>query len=692
LKEGNTIPFIARYRKEATGALDETQLRSVEQTWREIRELSDRKQTILATIEKLGKLTPELRRRIESCWDKLLLEDLYLPFKPKKHTRAETARKAGLEPLAMMILGRVPVEGRGFEIAQRFVDPGTGVNNADEALAGARDIVAEIVTSDPAVRSATREFALKSASIVSRRKRGSSDEAEAFKDYFAHEEPARRIPAHRFLAIVRGENQGALSLRISVDDARGQGIVKRGFAGSVPSLFRREFHEAVEDGWKRLLRPAVKRELLSIIKERSDRASVGVFEGNLRSLLMEPPARGRRVLGLDPGFRSGCKLACIDETGRVLGTSTIYPHPPQKRDRQAVHAILALAERHRLDVVAVGDGTAHRETMRLLKGASLPASVEVVGVREAGASVYSASPLAVEELPDLDVTLRGAVSIARRYQDPLAELVKIDPKSLGVGQYQHDVEQSLLAAGLEAVIQECVNRVGVEVNTASASLLEHVAGIGRGLAKNIVSRREGEGPFSSRQQLLDVSGMGPARFTQCAGFLRIPQGTCPLDRTGIHPEQYGFVAKVARTLGLEVADLIENSEAVRRLRDTPASGTEVGRETLHDILAELEKPGRDPRGEREEFRFAEGIETVDDLMPGMSLPGRVTSITDFGAFVDIGVHRDGLVHVSQMADRRVASPFEVCRPQQVVRVKVLNVDRKRCRISLTMKPSEVEEN
>jgi protein Tex len=690
LDEGNTVPFIARYRKEMTGSLDEIQIRLVAEALQGFKELEKRKETVLGTIRDQGKLTPDLERRIRNCFDRQELEDLYLPYKPRRRSRADIAREAGLGPLAEMILGRRQCHDGRLGAARKFVAPDKGVESADDALAGARDIVAEELATVPAVRTQVRRLGRDTARIVVAKKRGADEEkVRAFADYVKHEEHFRRMPAHRFLAVARGEEQGALSPKLEVDPERGLSICRGDHLRRVPHTFRQDFVDAAEDGWKRLLWPAVQRELLAAKKEEADAASVRVFEENLRALLMTPPMRGKRVLALDPGFRNGCKVAVVDATGKNLATATVYPHPPQNRASETIEKLIALARRHRVEVCAVGDGTAHRETMALLRPVQWPQAVEMVPVREAGASVYSASPLAAAELPQLDVTLRGAVSIARRLQDPLAELVKIEPKSIGVGQYQHDVDQKMLAAGLDAVVEECVNRVGTEVNTASPALLAHVAGIGPKLAETIVRCREEKGPFRTRQALLKVPGLGQSRFTQCAGFLRIREGDQPLDATGIHPERYALVSRLARELGLKGADLVGNTEAARKLRESVPSTDDAGAETLADIVRELEKPGHDPRGERKEFNFAEGVDKVDDLRPGMVLPGRVNSITDFGVFVDIGVHRDGLVHISQMADRRISSPFEICKPQQEVRVKVIDVDHKRNRISLTMKPSEL---
>jgi uncharacterized protein len=690
LSEGNTIPFIARYRKEATGSLDETGIRRVEEALGEINALTARQKTIMAAVEKLGKLTPDLRARIEACFDREALEDLYLPYKQRKSTRADKAREAGLEPLAEMVLGVRPAPGGDrVAVARPFVAPAKGIATADDALAGARDIVADRISTDPDVRADVRDLALRAAGVVSKKKRGAGPDADAFKDWFDYGEAVRTIPAHRFLAVRRGEAAGALSVSVDVDAVRGMDLAGRRFGPRVPRIFRDDFDAALKDGWDRLLWPAIEREVLALVEERAFRQSVRVFEDNLRGLLMSPPVRGRRVLAVDPGFRNGCKCAAVDATGRVLATVTVYPHEPQRDSAGAARALATLVGRHAIDLVAVGDGTASRETIAFLGGVEWPRPVAIEPVREAGASVYSASELAVEELPDLDVTLRGAVSIARRLQDPLAELVKIDPKSIGVGQYQHDVDQGMLSAGLDAVVEECVNRVGVDANTASPALLAHVAGLGPAVAKAVVARRDRKGPFRRRADLLEVAGIGPARFTQCAGFLRIPGGDEPLDATGIHPERYDLVRRMAATAGRPVPALIGDCAAVEGLRKAAWDVPGVGRETLDDLFRELATPGRDPRGEFEAVAFAEGVRTIDDLAVGMVLEGRVTNVTDFGAFVDIGVHKDGLVHVSRMADRPVRSPMDVVRPQVRVRVKVIEVDKARGRISLSMRPSDL---
>lgn len=702
LRDGNTVPFIARYRKEATGTMDEVAIRKVEELLGEIEEVLERQQTILATLEKLEKLTPELRRQIEECLDRQRLEDIYLPYKPRRATRADKARQAGLEPLAATMLGleggladaRVAVQPallprKRLEWAGKFVDAEKGVADPQQALAGACDIVAELLSTHPDTRASVREAGARQGQLVSKKKRGAGDEADAFRDYLDHAEPVQRAAPHRILAMLRGEEQGALSVDIELDEALGCGMMLRPWERRIHPAFRDDVREAVTDGWSRLLWPAVTREILAQLKKRADTASVGVFENNLRSVLMEPPARGKVVLGFDPGFRNGCKLAAVDATGKVLGTTTIYPHEPQKQTREATSALLRLCETVKLDVIAVGDGTAHRESMAFLEAIQWPRPVEILAVSEAGASVYSASDVAIQEFPEMDVSLRGAVSIARRYQDPLAELVKVEPKALGLGQYQHDVDQKQLESGLDAVVEECVNRVGVEANTASAPLLARVAGLNATSAEAIVTLRNQKGAFASRQALLKVPGIGPVRFQQCAGFLRIRDGKSPLDATGIHPERYEYVEALLAHAGITVKQVMGHPEAIPALRKAAAALAarfpDVGLATLEDILKDLEKPGHDPRGERVAFRFADGITSVEQLTPGMVLPGRVTNVTDFGAFVDIGVHRDGLVHISQLANRRVTSAFEVVQPRQLVKVRVVEVDLKRGRISLSMK-------
>lgn len=689
LEEGNTIPFIARYRKEQTGELTEVEIRAIEDAFSKLKELNARKETVLKSIAEQGLLTDELRKRIAQCKDRQELEDLYLPFKPKRKTRATVARAAGLEPLAEMMLGRRPCGVDRYQAARAFVNPELAIDDVEAALAGARDIVAEEITNSTEIRQALRKFTWERGELASKKKRGAGEAAVTYRDYFDHTESLQRIPSHRFLALQRGERESALSLTIQVDDERCAALLRRDLSPAPAQQFRQDIIEATEDGWKRLLWPALQRDLLAMVKERSDLAATEVFENNLRALLMTPPARGQRVLALDPGFRNGCKCAAVDATGKVLDTVTVYPHQPQAQHERALELLREMVRKHKINVLAVGDGTAHRESMALLEAAEWPGPIAVEAVREAGASVYSASELAGQELPDMDVTLRGAVSIARRYQDPLAELVKIDPKAIGVGQYQHDVDEKMLERGLGAVIEECVNRVGVELNTASPSLLGQVAGIGPKLAGAIVDHRNRHGAFASRQALLKVAGLGPAKFTQAAGFLRIVNGTDPLDTTAIHPERYGALKGAARAAGIAITEAKGDKSKAALLGPHLMGAGGMGKETVLDILTELVKPGHDPRGIREAFRFAKDIHKVEDLRPGMILPGRVTSVTNFGAFVDIGIHRNGLVHISQLADRRVASPFEVVQPLQTVRVKVLEIDQQRNRIALTMKPSEI---
>ena len=691
LDEGNTVPFIARYRKEATAGLTEEDIRTVQETSKRLNELVKRRESILETIEEQGKLTADLRRRVEGCWDRQELEDLYLPYKPKKSTKAQKARDLGLEPLAHMMLGQKPLTGTVRQAAEAFVTPGK-VADWKEALAGARDIVAEEVANAPEVRGRVREMARRSAQLVSRKKRGVKDPDPQYRDYFEFQQRLGSVPAHRFMALQRGEKDGVLSLSLDLAEGRILGTLRAPFERRVPAVFLAEFELATEDSMKRLLWPAISRELLAEKKEEADRASVQVFARNLEALLMEPPRRGHVVMAVDPGFRHGCKCALVDATGRVLDIATIYPNAPQNRTDEARRVLLGLARKHGSDVIGVGDGTAHRETMRFLKESGFPEGTQILSVSEAGASVYSASPLGVQEFPDMDVSVRGAVSIARRFQDPLAELVKIEPQHLGVGQYQHDVDGKLLEESLDAVVEDCVNRVGVELNTASAPLLARVAGIGPKAAGAIVSYRDSSGAFGARSALLKVPGIGPARFEQCAGFLRIREGSEPLDATGVHPERYPWLKKAVRKAGVSLVEVLGNEDGVKALEEVTRGDETVGDATRKDIWKELARPGHDPRGAHEQVAFADGVESIEDLREGMVLEGRVNSITDFGAFVDIGVHRDGLVHVSAMADRRVNSPFDVCRPQQVVRVVVVEIDRSRNRIGLSMKPSDFPGN
>jgi uncharacterized protein len=695
LTEGATVPFIARYRKERTGELTETQIRQVEERWRYFQELAERREAILASIAEQGiALSPELRTRIEACRQKQELEDLYAPFRPKRRTRAMIAREKGLEPLAERIWAqREPPEAVAGAAAS-FVDAARGVGSVEEALAGAQDILAERVADDADARALVRSATRRAGTIAARRRPDATDPEGKFSLYYNHAERLDRIPHHRVLALDRGERAEVLRVAIEGPDEEIVARLRRRFLAPAPRLVSPVVAAAVEDAYKRLLRPAIERELRAELTEQAGAAAIDLFGTNLRQLLLQPPVRDAVVVGVDPGLRTGCKVAVVDATGKFLEHTTLYPHPPHGRREEATRALLALVRRHGARLIAVGNGTASRETMQWVEQALAVLKDRSVGsgpparpvtVNEAGASVYSASPVAIEEFPDLDVTIRGAISIARRLQDPLAELVKIDPKSIGVGQYQHDVDQKQLKEALDVVVESCVNHVGVDLNTASASLLSYVAGVGPQLARGIVRWREENGAFAGREQLLKVPRLGPKAFQQAAGFLRIHDGRSPLDASAVHPERYPVVERMAARLDLPVERLIRNAEAIRRIDPREFVDEEVGLPTLRDILAELEKPGRDPRGEVQDVAFREDVHSLEDLQEGMILPGVVTNVTDFGVFVDVGVHQDGLVHVSQLADRRVRHPSEVCAIGQPVQVRVLGVEPERRRISLSMK-------
>jgi len=690
--EGATLPFIARYRKEATDGLDEVQLREVRDRAAYLEALEERRGVILDAIQEQGKLTGGLRALLERAETKQALEDLYLPYRPKRRTRGRLAAERGLEPLADLLWeGRVDDAGAARE-ARRFVLP-PEVPDPVGALQGARDILAERVAEDPELRSRIRALLRRKGTVHSRILRGKAEHPSAprFRDYFDHREPVATIPSHRMLAIRRGESEGVLAWEIQGPEGEVVREVTRVALGTRPA--RREMARVAEDAATRLLLPSIGAEVGSELKERSDGEAIRVFGENLEQLLLQPPAGPRPVLGLDPGFRSGVKAAMVSHTGAVLATATLHLHHP---DRLA-DAVRALVARHRPDFIAIGNGTASRETEAAVRDALQRGRGEaggdptptVVLVNEAGASVYSASDVARDELPTLDVTLRGAVSIARRLQDPLAELVKIDPRAIGVGQYQHDVNQVGLRERLDETVTLCVNRVGVELNTASAPLLSYVSGIGPTLAKRIVEVREERGGLSSRKSLLEVPRLGAKAYQQAAGFLRVREGGHPLDRTGVHPERYPLVERMARDLGLAMEELLGNEPALERLEGRLGSyrSGEVGLPTLHDILAELRRPGRDPRENFEPPAFREDVRELKDLEPGMVLEGVVTNVVAFGAFVDVGVHQDGLVHISQLADRYVKDPGEVVRVGQRVRVTVLSVDPERRRIGLTMKIS-----
>ena len=688
LDEGCTIPFIARYRKERTGGLDEVQIGAISDQYERLKELQKRKDTILKTIGEQQKLTPELEQRIQQTWEAAVLEDIYLPFRPKRRTRAQVAREQGLEPLAQILL--IGKDRDPEATALKFVKG--DVKSVAAALKGAQDIIAEQMSEDERCRQTVRGMFRRQAVITSKvvKTKQDSDEAQKYRDYFDWQEPLKRCSSHRLLAMRRGEAEGVLRVSISPDDEEcvERLMAKYELRGTRYENSCRELvDEAVEDGYKRLLKPSIETEFSNLSREQADDEAIRVFAENLRQLLLSAPLGQKRVMGIDPGFRTGCKVVCLDAQGNLLHHEAIFPHPPVNHRMQATIHLQQMIRDYSIEAIAIGNGTASRETRTFVEeclGEGLPAPTVFV-VSEDGASVYSASKVAREEFPDEDVTVRGAVSIGRRLMDPLAELVKIDPKSIGVGQYQHDVDQTKLKQQLDQTVMSCVNNVGVNLNTASQHLLQYVSGLGPALAKNIVDYRREHGAFTSRAQLKKVPRLGPAAFEQCAGFLRIPGAKNPLDNSAVHPERYAVVEQMAKDQGCSVADLINNKEKRTAIDPKRYVTAEVGLPTLTDILKELEKPGRDPREQIEEFEFAKGIETVDDLEEGMELPGIVTNITAFGAFVDIGVHQDGLVHISQLADKYVKDPNTVVKLHQHVRVRVLEIDRRRGRISLTMK-------
>lgn len=682
LDEGCTIPFISRYRKERTGNLDEVQITAISDAYDKLKEISKRKDTVVKTITEQGKMTDDLQRRIDACWDANELEDIYMPFKPKRRTKAQVAREQGLEPLSLILMMQ---RERNIEAAaQRFVKE--GVKDVAAAIKGAQDIVAEMVSEDERSRQQVRSSFRREAIITSKlvKAKADSEEAAKYSDYFDFSEPLRRCSSHRLLAMRRGENEGILRISISADDEVCLDKLKRQFVhgfGPCQALVE----EAVEDAYKRLLKPSIETEFANMSKEKADDEAIGVFAENLRQLLLSAPLGQKRVMGIDPGFRTGCKVVCLDAQGNLLHHEAIFPHPPVNKTSVAAHQVEQMVEKYNIEAIAIGNGTASRETAQFVKQLQLGHDVKQFVVSEDGASVYSASKTARDEFPDEDVTVRGAVSIGRRLMDPLAELVKIDPKSIGVGQYQHDVDQSKLKKSLDQTVESCVNLVGVNLNTASQHLLTYVSGLGPTLAKNIVEYRKANGAFASRAQLKKVARLGPSAFEQCAGFLRIPGARNPLDNSAVHPESYHIVEQMAKDNHCTVAQLIGDA-AKRKAVDIKKYVTDtVGMPTLTDIMVELEKPGRDPREQIEEFEFDKNVTSVDDLVAGMVLPGIVTNITNFGAFVDVGVHQDGLVHVSQLADRYVADPTQVVKLHQHVKVRVVEVDRKRNRISLSMK-------
>ena len=696
LEDGCTIPFISRYRKERTGGLDEVQIAAISDRYDKLKEIQKRKETVMKTITDLEKMTPELQQRIEACWDATELEDIYLPYKPKRRTRAQVAREQGLEPLAKILM------------QQRERDPERAANSqlsilnsqlgVEDAIRGAQDIIAETVSEDERSRQQLRNAFSRQAVISSKviKAKADTDEAAKYSDYFDWQEPLKRCSSHRLLAMRRGEDEGILRISISPNDEEAIERLKRHYVyGNTPC--GKLVAEAINDGYKRLLKPAIETEFAALSKEKADEEAIRVFAENLRQLLLGAPLGQKRVMGVDPGFRTGCKVVCLDAQGNLLHHEAIFPHPPINKRTEAAIAILKMVKKYQIEAISIGNGTASRETEHFIKDAlagrynidasskALDHQPQVFVVSESGASVYSASKIARDEFPNEDVTVRGAVSIGRRLMDPLAELVKIDPKSIGVGQYQHDVDQTKLKHSLDQTVESCVNAVGVDLNTASQHLLTYVSGLGPVLAKNIVEYRKENGAFTSRAQLKKVPRLGPSAYQQCAGFLRIPGAKNPLDNSAVHPESYPIVEQMAKDHGCSVADLINNKEKREAVDIKQYVTAEVGIPTLTDIMKELEKPGRDPREQLEEFEFDKNVSTIDDLVEGMVLPGIVTNITNFGAFVDIGVHQDGLVHISQMANRRIAHPLDVVKLHQHIQVRVIEVDHRRNRISLSMK-------
>lgn len=684
LEEGCTIPFISRYRKERTGALDEVQIAAISNENERLKEIQKRKETVIKTITDQGKMTAELQKRIEQCWDSMELEDIYLPFKPRRRTRAQVAREQGLEPLAqILLLQRVRDPEHA---AQAFVKG--DIKDTEMAIRGAQDIIAETVSEDERSRQQLRGAYRRTAIITSKviKTKANTDEAAKYHDYFDWSEPLKRCSSHRLLAMRRGENEGILRLSIDpIDDNECIERLQRNYVyGHTPC--GKLVAEAVEDCYKRLLKPSIETEFANLSKEQADEEAIRVFAENLRQLLLGAPLGQKRVMGVDPGFRTGCKIVCLDAQGNLLHHEAIFPHPPINKRMQATVHVQQMLEQYHIEAIAIGNGTASRETKAFIDDAIQGHDdINVFVVSEDGASVYSASKVAREEFPDEDVTVRGAVSIGRRLMDPLAELVKIDPKSIGVGQYQHDVDQTKLKKQLDQTVESCVNQVGVNLNTASSYLLQYISGLGVTLANNIIEYRKANGAFTSRAQLKKVPRLGPSAYQQCAGFLRIPGAKNPLDNSAVHPESYPIVEQMAKDLGCSVKELIEQKDLRAQLNIKKYVTSEVGLPTLTDIMKELEKPGRDPREQLEAFEFDSRVQTIDDLEEGMILPGIVTNITNFGAFVDIGVHQDGLVHISQMANRRIAHPTDVVKLHQHVTVRVIEIDQRRHRISLSMK-------
>lgn len=683
LDEGATVPFISRYRKEVTGSLDEVQVITIKNEIERLRQLEQRREAILKSIEGQGKLSEELEQKILAAETLSTLEDLYLPYKPKRRTKATAAREKGLEPLAQLIFEQKTNDL--FPEALKFVNKELGVENPDDALQGARDIIAEMISEDAVAREAMRNLFKKSGIVKSRVIRGKEEEGEKFADYFEWEEPLMSCPSHRMLAMRRGEKEDFLILDIVIDEETAHEQLKKQFI-TARNECSEQVQLALEDGYKRLLQPSIEAEMRLLTKQMADEKAIQVFADNLRELLLASPLGQKSMLAIDPGFRTGCKVVALDAQGKLLEETVIYPHEPQRRVVEAQHVVMALCAKHELEAIAIGNGTASRETEQFIRNIEvLPKTIPVIVVSEAGASIYSASDVAREEFGEYDLTVRGAVSIGRRLADPLAELVKIDPKSIGVGQYQHDVDQSALKKKLDDVVMSCVNGVGVELNTASKQLLSYVSGIGETLAKNIVEYRNEHGAFKTRKDLLKVARMGDKVFEQCSGFLRIRDGIHPLDKSAVHPESYHIVEKMASDLKCSIDDLIKDKELRKRINLNAYVTETIGLPTLKDIISELEKPGRDPRKSFEVFSFDENVHDIADLREGMRLPGIVTNVTNFGAFVDVGVHQDGLVHISQLSDTFVDDPNTIVKVGQKVWVNVTECDVKRKRIALSMK-------
>ena len=679
LNGGATIPFISRYRKEATGGLDEVQIGAIKEQYTKLTDIAKRKETILKTIEEQGKLSSELKKRIEACWDATELEDIYLPYKPKRKTRAEVARQKGLEPLAIILMSQ-----RENNLSARVRTFVKGeVKDEEDALKGARDIIAEQVSEDERSRNQIRNLFSRQAIITAKVVKGKETEAAKYKDYFDFSEPLKRCTSHRLLAIRRGEAEGLLKVSISPIDEECTERLERSYVRNNNECGQ-QVREAVRDAYKRLLKPSIETEFAALSKEKADEEAIRVFAENLRQLLLAPPLGQKRVMGIDPGYRTGCKIVCLDAQGNLLHNETIYPHPPKSEYGISARKITKLVEQYAIEAIAIGNGTASRETEAFVTSQRYDRKLQVFVVSEDGASIYSASKIAREEFPDYDVTVRGAVSIGRRLMDPLAALVKKDAKSIGVGQYQHDVDQTALKKSLDLTVESCVNSVGVNLNTASKHLLTYVSGLGPTLAQNIVDYRAENGPFHARKELMKVPRMGAKAFEQCAGFLRIPNAKNPLDNSAVHPESYSVVEHIAKDMNCSVEDLIKNKELRNKIDINKYVTPQVGLPTLTDIMSELEKPGRDPRQAIKVFEFDKNVKTIDDLKEGMILPGIVTNITNFGCFVDVGIKENGLVHVSQLCRQYVTDPTTIVKIHQHVEVKVLSIDRERKRIQLTM--------